>query len=112
MAGTVENTLSGERGTIQARALVNAAGPWCSRMLRRRAQAETPGPRYGWCSGSHIVVRNYMRIDPCLYVSSNSDGRIVFAIPYEDDFTLIGTDRPRPPRLDPAEVKAPREEIA
>ena len=45
---TVENAVTGERGTIQARVLVNAGGPWVEQVLAR-APASTPGPRCGWC---------------------------------------------------------------
>ena len=44
----------------------------------------------GWSRGSHIVVRRKFD-DPRAYFFQNADGRIIFAIPYEEDFTLIGT---------------------
>jgi glycerol-3-phosphate dehydrogenase len=60
--------------------------------------------------GSHIVVRKLYDNDRA-YIFQNSDGRIVFAIPYQDDFTLIGTTD-RDYEGDPAKVKASDDEIA
>ena len=54
--------------------------------------------------GSHIVVRRLYDHDRC-YMFQNADGRIIFAIPYERDFTLIGTTD-RDYEGDPAEVRA------
>ena len=59
--------------------------------------------------GSHIVVRKLYEHDRA-YMFQNADGRIVFAIPYQDDFTLIGTTD-RDYDGDPAKVKATAEEI-
>jgi glycerol-3-phosphate dehydrogenase len=59
--------------------------------------------------GSHIVVRKLYAHDRA-YMFQNSDGRIVFVIPYQDDFTLIGTTD-RDFDGDPAKVKASTEEI-
>src|SRR5690606_18323436 len=58
--------------------------------------------------GSHIVVKKLYAHDRC-YFFQNSDGRIFFAIPYEGDFTLIGTTD-RDYRGDPGEVKITEEE--
>ena len=60
--------------------------------------------------GSHIVVPKIYEHDRC-YIFQNADGRIFFAIPYEQDFTLIGTTD-RDYQDDPADVKASPEEIA
>jgi glycerol-3-phosphate dehydrogenase len=59
--------------------------------------------------GSHIVVRKLYEHDRA-YMFQNADGRIVFVIPYQDDFTLIGTTD-RDYHGDPAKVKATAEEI-
>lgn len=76
-------------GEAHARALVNAAGPWVREFLARVARLDAPaGVRL--VKGSHIVVRRLWD-GPHAYVVQNADGRICFAIPYEDDFTLIGT---------------------
>ncbi len=80
------------RGTeqeVRARLLVNAAGPWIDNVLGTvlgRGNAHN----VRLVKGSHIVVRKIYE-GPLAYIFQNSDGRIVFAIPYEDDFTLIGT---------------------
>ncbi len=74
---------------VAARCIVNAAGPWASRFL----QAATPGPAeksVRLIKGSHIVVKRLFDHD-FSYLFQHPDGRVVFAIPYEHDFTLIGT---------------------
>lgn len=75
--------------TVKARAIVNAAGPWVADVLERRIGANHAA-KVRLVRGSHIVVRKLFDHDRS-YIFQNSDGRIVFAIPYEDDFTLIGT---------------------
>jgi len=74
---------------VRARCVVNAAGPWADRFLR--SQAHRPETRkLRLVKGSHIVVRSLFDHDHA-YIFQNPDGRIIFAIPYEHDFTLIGT---------------------
>ncbi len=73
----------------RARALVNAGGPWVEDVIRNVARINsTEGVRL--VRGSHIVTRRLFDHDRC-YFFQGSDGRIIFAIPYEQDFTLIGT---------------------
>ena len=86
---TVENTASGERSTIKARALVNAGGPWVEEVLASGAGVNARA-KVRLVQGSHIVVPKLYAHDRA-YMFQNSDGRIVFVIPYQDDFTLIGT---------------------
>src|SRR3982074_670707 len=105
---TVENTASGERSTIRARALVNAGGPWVEDVLASGAGVNAKA-KVRLVQGSHIVVRKLYAHDRA-YMFQNSDGRIVFVIPYQDDFTLIGTTD-RDFDGDPAKVKASAEEI-
>jgi glycerol-3-phosphate dehydrogenase len=105
---TVEDTASGVRSTIRARALVNAGGPWVEDVLRSGAGANARA-KVRLVQGSHIVVRKLYSHDRA-YMFQNSDGRIVFVIPYQDDFTLIGTTD-RDYDGDPAKVKATDEEI-
>ncbi len=89
-------TLRGPQGefTVRARALVNAAGPWAESFLREHAQsAKTEAlatKSLRLVKGSHIVVRRAYEHDHA-YIFQNPDKRIIFAIPYENDFTLIGT---------------------
>ncbi len=74
---------------ITARALVNAAGPWVSR-VPNEAVGHHARSRVRLVKGSHIVVRRLYQHDRA-YIFQNADGRICFAIPYQSDFTLIGT---------------------
>ena len=79
---------------LRARALVNAAGPWAERFLRDTAHsasgARVPSRSLRLVKGSHIVVRQRFTHDHA-YLFQNADGRVLFAIPYEGAFTLIGT---------------------
>ena len=84
-------TTNGPQGeaTYAARALVNAGGPWVEDIIRNVARINsTEGVRL--VRGSHIVTRKLYDHDRC-YFFQGTDGRIIFAIPYEQDFTLIGT---------------------
>jgi glycerol-3-phosphate dehydrogenase len=86
---TVENLATGERETVKARILVNAAGPWVSEFLGKSLGIHSrAGVRL--VKGSHIVVPRLYEGEQA-YIFQNPDGRIVFAIPYRDRFTLIGT---------------------
>ena len=105
---TVEDTSDGVRSTIKARALVNAGGPWVENVLRSGAGVNARA-KVRLVQGSHIVVRKLYAHDRA-YMFQNSDGRIVFVIPYQDDFTLIGTTD-RDFDGDPSKVKASTEEI-
>ncbi len=105
---TVEDTLNGGRSTINARALVNAGGPWVEDVLSSGAGINAKA-KVRLVQGSHIVVRQLYAHDRA-YMFQNADGRIVFVIPYQDDFTLIGTTD-RDYEGDPANVKATTEEI-
>lgn len=79
-----------EDGTqLEARALVNAAGPWVSQVIEDALHV--PARKHvRLVKGSHLVTRK-LYDGPHAYILQNPDGRIVFAIPYEQDFTLIGT---------------------
>jgi glycerol-3-phosphate dehydrogenase len=104
---TIEDE-AGARSTIQARVLVNAGGPWVENVLAVGAGVNAKA-HIRLVQGSHIVVRK-LYVHDRAYMFQNSDGRIVFAIPYQDDFTLIGTTD-RDYEGDPAKVKASSEEI-
>ncbi len=80
---------TGARREVAARALVNAAGPWAAEVLGGVAGVNTPA-RVRLVKGSHIVTRRLYGHDRC-YIFQNADSRICFAIPYEEEFTLIGT---------------------
>ncbi|MCV2892181.1 glycerol-3-phosphate dehydrogenase [Lentibacter sp. XHP0401] len=72
----------------RARALVNAAGPWVAEALSHVSTGMRGQIRL--VRGSHIVVPKLYDHDKC-YFLQGTDGRICFLIPYEEDFTLIGT---------------------
>jgi glycerol-3-phosphate dehydrogenase len=80
---------SGTVSTVRARCLVNAAGPWVEQVLSSIAGANSGG-QIRLVKGSHIVVPR-LYVGTHAYMLQNPDGRIVFAIPYEDEFTLVGT---------------------
>jgi len=75
--------------TVSARLLVNAAGPWVDHVIRDTV-GRTEAHHVRLVKGSHIVVNKLFDHDRC-YFFQNADGRIFFAIPYEGDYTLIGT---------------------
>jgi glycerol-3-phosphate dehydrogenase len=97
--------LSGGREVL-AGAIVNAAGPWVADLLGRLS--ETSRSRVRLVKGSHIIVPRLWPGDQA-YILQQPDGRIVFAIPYEGEFTLIGTtdvavDRPDSAAIDQDEI--------
>ncbi|QUJ76736.1 glycerol-3-phosphate dehydrogenase [Sulfitobacter albidus] len=79
----------GRRDTRTARMVVNAAGPWVGDVLRGTLKSNSQGG-VRLVRGSHIVTKRLFDHDKC-YFFQGTDGRIIFAIPYETDFTLIGT---------------------
>jgi len=79
----------GVRDEITARVLVNATGPWIGRVNEIALRRPVPAGLH-LVKGSHIVVRRLFDHDRA-YIFQNADGRVVFAIPYEGDFTLVGT---------------------
>lgn len=80
---------SGHNHSVRARVLVNACGPWAGRFLGHVLQRENH-PDIRLVKGSHIVVPRMFEHDHA-YIFQQPDQRIVFAIPYESRFTLIGT---------------------
>jgi glycerol-3-phosphate dehydrogenase len=79
----------GARRVVKARMLVNAGGPWVEDVIRNTVRINsTEGIRL--VRGSHIVTPKLYDHDKC-YFFQGEDGRIIFTIPYETDFTLIGT---------------------
>lgn len=86
---TLQNVHSGEIRDIRARLLVNAAGPWADKVLDG-VEGEKHAHNVRLVQGSHIVIGKKFN-DSRAYFFQNNDGRIIFAIPYEQDFTLIGT---------------------
>jgi glycerol-3-phosphate dehydrogenase len=86
---TVEDVASGQRQSIAARVLVNAAGPWVGETLAA-CLGHAGRQRVRLVKGSHIVVPALFQHSRA-YLFQNPDRRIVFAIPYEHTYTLIGT---------------------
>ncbi len=94
---------------IRARTLVNAAGPWVGEVLQTVMRANAPA-KVRMVKGSHIVVPRLYPEDHC-YIFQNADNRIFFVIPYEQDFSLIGTTD-LDYQGDPRDVAASPDEIA
>jgi glycerol-3-phosphate dehydrogenase len=107
-AWEIDIETAGGGKTITARALVNAAGPWARQILDDVVHVAAPA-NVRLVQGSHIVTRRFFDHERC-YIFQNRDGRIIFAIPYERDFTLIGTTD-RDYHGDPADVAASEAEI-
>lgn len=96
------------RRQIRAKALVNAAGPWVASFIRQDLQQKSP---YGirLIQGSHVIVPKLYEGDQA-YIMQNEDRRIVFAIPYLGQYTMVGTTD-REYQGDPAKVTITDQEI-
>jgi len=86
---TIADRATGRRETVKARLIVNAGGPWVDRILSG-VVGRNNARNVRLVQGSHIVVPKLHDHDRA-YIFQNGDGRIIFALPYEEDFTLIGT---------------------
>jgi glycerol-3-phosphate dehydrogenase len=106
---TLTDRRTGRTRDITARCLVNAAGPWIDRVLGC-ALGGGAVHNVRLVQGSHIVIRRRL-VDDRAFFFQTGDGRIIFAIPYEGDFTLIGTTD-RDYEGDPAAARADADEIA
>jgi glycerol-3-phosphate dehydrogenase len=98
----------GHRQVITARALANAAGAWTASVAE--TVLRMPLPRIGVTTLSQIIVRRLFDTDN-VYVFQNSDRRLIFASPYQRDFTLIGTVA-KPFKGDPAVVSMAAADVA
>nr|WP_298281850.1 glycerol-3-phosphate dehydrogenase [Acidocella sp.] len=98
-----------EAGPIAARAMVNAAGPWVAEVLSRKLGRNTEN-NVRMIKGSHIVTKRLYEGEEA-FILQNPDGRIVFVIPYERNFSLIGTTDV-PFDADPDKVEISPEETA
>src|SRR5204863_9050974 len=85
----VRSEATGEERVVAARALVNAAGPWAGQFLAEQVKLSR-AKSLRLVKGSHIVVPKLFEHEHA-YIFQNPDRRIIFAIPYEREFTLIGT---------------------
>jgi glycerol-3-phosphate dehydrogenase len=104
---TVSLDAGGEKRRVRAKALVNAGGPWVGDVISGTLRINST-EKVRLVRGSHIVTRKLFDHDRA-YIFQGGDGRIVFAIPYETDFTLIGTTD-RDHRAAPGEVHCTDEE--
>lgn len=102
-----DTTEPGEK-ELQAKMIVNATGPWARKLLEASGLTEPDMPSIRLLKGSHIVVPKQFTGSHA-YIVQQPDGRIVFAIPYQSDFTLIGTTEV-PFEGDPADSKISDEE--
>ena len=75
--------------TVRAKVLVNAAGPWVTQFIQQDLQMKA-AYMIRLIQGSHIIVPKIYAGDKA-FILQNDDQRIVFAIPYLDEYTLIGT---------------------
>ncbi|OLO03208.1 glycerol-3-phosphate dehydrogenase [Salinicola socius] len=105
---SLEDRDTGEREEHRAKVLVNAAGPWVESFVKGNAKRNS---RYGirMIQGSHLVVSR-LNDDERAYILQNQDGRIVFVLPYQQRYSLIGTTDRRY-QGDPSQVSINDEEI-
>ncbi|AOW46123.1 glycerol-3-phosphate dehydrogenase [Acetobacter ascendens] len=105
---TLEDRSTGKTTTVRAKALVNAAGPWVARLLADTLKIPN-SKSVRLVKGSHIIVPRVYE-GPQAYIFQNPDKRIVFAIPYEQKFTLIGTTD-IPWKQEPGKVEIAPDEV-
>jgi D-erythritol 1-phosphate dehydrogenase len=99
---------TGQRRTVTARAIVNAAGPWVEEIIGR--SGANASRRVRLVKGSHLVMRKFWD-GPQAYLLQNDDKRVIFVNPYEGDLALVGTtDVPFEGRTD--DVAIGEDEIA
>jgi glycerol-3-phosphate dehydrogenase len=103
----LEDNFAGTSEEVFSRLIVNAAGPWVDTVLGSAIGSNTKNVRL--VQGSHIVIKKKFSHNRA-YFFQNSDGRIFFAIPYEGDFTLVGTTD-QDYTGDPAKVAITEKEI-
>ncbi len=103
----LEDLPTGRRFELFARGLVNAAGPWAQQLVEQQMRAKSPRS-VRLIKGSHFVTRRLYEGDQA-YILQNEDQRIVFVIPYNGDFTLVGTTD-KVYEGDPAQVAMDAEE--
>ncbi len=104
----LRNNNTQQRSSVTARVVVNASGPWVVKTL---ALDEAHDSRYSTrlVKGSHVVVPKLFD-HPYTYIFQNADNRIIFAVPYEQHYTLLGTtdmevdDEPGAVSIDQSEI--------
>ncbi|MFQ6024549.1 MAG: glycerol-3-phosphate dehydrogenase [Acidiferrobacterales bacterium] len=99
---------TGERSLVRARTVINVAGPWVDQ-VRASIKGVSPGKKIRLIKGSHIVVPRLYKGEHA-YILQNDDGRVVFVIPFEGLYSLIGSTEvevqgePGPVRITDEEV--------
>ncbi|MBB72512.1 MAG: glycerol-3-phosphate dehydrogenase [Legionellales bacterium] len=86
---TLLDIINNQEISFSCRCLVNAAGPWVNHCITHLLE-EKPPQSIRLVKGSHIVVKKFFPGDKA-FILQNTDNRVVFAIPYEGEFALIGT---------------------
>ena len=88
----LQNSVSGVSSTLLAKAVINAAGPWVRQLLDSgfAEVAQQSVAQVKLVKGSHIIVPR-LHTEDHAYILQNDDGRVVFVIPYEGKYSLIGT---------------------
>ncbi len=94
--------------TVTTKGVINAAGPWVDDVLKKIKPSESE-QSLRLVTGSHIVTKKLFEGDHA-YLFQNADNRVIFAIPYEHNYTLIGTTD-KPYDLSEGKVKISPEEI-
>lgn len=105
---TLKDKRTGVEQTVMSKALINATGPWASHFFEEAIKVKAP-KQIRLVKGSHIIVPK-IHDEPEAYILQNEDNRIVFVIPYEDEFSLIGTTDVDY-KGDPSAVKISQEEV-
>ena len=96
-----KNTITSQEETIKAKLLINASGAWVNNVAEK-LDCDNYSKNLRLVKGSHIVVNKLYKHDRS-YILPGIDGRIIFVIPYENDYTLIGTtevDQDQPEKID------------
>ena len=106
----VQIKTDGKTETVTAKGVVNAAGPWVDEVLKKIKRSDKENEQsLRLVTGSHIVTKKLFEGDHA-YLFQNADNRVIFAIPYEHNYTLIGTTD-KPYDLSEGKVKISPEEI-
>ncbi|WP_076540577.1 glycerol-3-phosphate dehydrogenase [Shewanella sp. UCD-KL21] len=105
---TLECQQTGKQFSVKSKALVNASGPWVAKLFDDVLPFTSP-QNIRLVRGSHIVVPR-IHSQPQAYILQNEDQRIVFILPFEDDYSLIGTTD-MDYQGDPGQVQINDEEI-
>ncbi|MBB6228393.1 glycerol-3-phosphate dehydrogenase [Polymorphobacter multimanifer] len=106
--GDVWNVTLSDGTSLSARYIVNAAGPWAEDVARR-VLGRNDAPALKLVQGSHIITKR-VHLGRDAFMLQQPDGRIIFIIPYERDFSLIGTTERTIER--PEDVAASEDEVA